>query len=59
MPALGSSKPRTLVHVLMRPGVGIGALATTLVFTRQFALFTLAVAVVAIAYASCFVRTQA
>ncbi|PRD44891.1 MFS transporter [Phyllobacterium phragmitis] len=36
----GSARMRTLVDVLMRPGVGLGMIAIALVFTGHFALFT-------------------
>ncbi len=36
----GESRLRTLVEVLIRPGVGLGMLAAMLVFTGHFAFFT-------------------
>lgn len=43
LPALapsGSARLRTLIDVLRRPGVGLGMIAISLVFTGHFALFT-------------------
>lgn len=40
MAPTGESRLRTLVDVLIRPGVGLGMLAAMLVFTGHFAFFT-------------------
>ncbi|WP_119392825.1 MFS transporter [Taklimakanibacter lacteus] len=40
LPPAGSARLRTLIDVLRRPGVGLGMIAISLVFTGHFALFT-------------------
>jgi predicted MFS family arabinose efflux permease len=40
LPATGAARLSTLVHVLLRPRIGIGMVCTVLVFTGHFSLFT-------------------